>query len=266
MKNLIKGLTLISFIALTACQKGMESSSTISPSSDPVQAAVVTQELQSSVTQAESNVSKMESDVDASLKELDQLFASIQSSILANSSSSNSSSSSSGSGLGGILGSIGSIILGGFNPISLILGGINLITSLFDNFSGSSGSDLFANFQSSFNDIFANVETVVTQAKTIVSDQRALVVAQLALLDQNNPAQAQIYQQLMGIMNQLDSVDQKIITKVADFNTRSQTFMNQVQSLQQSNSSSGIGSLAGSFLQNFGGIIGQAVQTLLGIL
>lgn len=260
MKNLIKGLTIISFIALTACQKGFDAakagSVTVLNS-----AAEVTPEFQQAVVETQENVTKMEVNVEQSLQQMDALFASVQSTIL----SSTASQSGGGVDFGNILGTIGSIILGGFNPISLIMSGINLVTGLVDGFNNGSGIN-FNDFQSTFNALFGNIQGIVTQAKSIVSEQRQLVLSQLALLDPNNPAHAHGYQQLMNIMHQLDMADQKIITKVADFNSRAQAFMNQISGLQNNNSGNGIGSLAGSFLQNFQGIIKTAISVLLGIL
>ena len=263
MKNLIKGLTIISFIALTACQNGFQTSSLRPTDVVHADGISVNPEFQEAVSETEESVTKMEVNVDQSLKEMDALFASIQQAILANAS--NSASQSGSFDFGGILGTIGSILLGGFNPLSLIMGGINLVTGLIDGF-GADVPDIFGNFQGSFSQIFKDVEVIVAQAKDLVGQQRQLVVAQLAQLDPNNPAQAHLYQQLMNIMTQLDLADQKIITKVADFNTRAQTFVNQVNNMQNNNSSSGIASLAGSFLQNFQGIIGGAIQGLLSLL
>ncbi len=267
MKNLIKGLTIISFIALTACQKGFDTNSTQGTRGSLVNAAEgVTPELQKAVAETEQNVEKMEVNVDQSLQQMDALFASMQSAILTNTANMNASSNSGGGfDFGGILGTLGSILLGGFNPISLIMGGINLVTGLIDGFGGSQPA-AFNDFQSTFDSIFGNIQTVVTEAKSIVSDQRQLIVAQLATMDSSNPSQAAIYQQLMGIMSQLDAADQKIISRVADFNSRAQGFMNQVSTIKQRNGSSGIGAMAGSFLQNFQGVIGTAVQTLFGLL
>ena len=262
MKNLIKGLTLVSFIALTACQNGFESQKggSVAVLNESSQ---VTEEFQHAVVETQESVTKMEVNVDESLKDIDALFATVQSQILANAGSVQSGG---GFDLGGILGSIGSILLGGFNPIGLILGGINLITGLVDGFSGGSSGAGFGDFQATFNNLFGNIQVIVTQAKSIVTEQRQLVVAQMALLDPQNPAHAQGYQQLLHIMNQLDMADQKIITKVADFNTRAQSFMNQIAGLQNNNSGNGIGNLAGTFLQSFQGIIVKAINALLGIL
>lgn len=271
MKNLIKGLTIISFIALTAYQKGFDTHTGIH--SGAAVGAVITEngevapELQEAVAETEQNVEKMEVHVDQSLKQMDALFASMQSAILANTANmSTTANSGGGFDFGGILGSIGSIILGGFNPISLIMGGINLVTGIIDGFSGGSQPAVFNDFQATFNSIFGNIQSVVTDAKGIISQQRSLIVAQLATMDASNPAHAALYQQLMGIMSQLDAADQKIISRVADVNTRAQSFMSQVAAIKQRNGSSGIGAMAGSFLQNFQGIIGTALQALFQIL
>lgn len=254
MKNLMKGLTILSFIALTACQNGFESK-TGSVSVLDAQSGAVTQEFKQAVSETQTNVAKMEVDVEQSLRQMDALFASVQTTI----NQAPAPSLSGGFNIGSVLGTIGSVILGGFNPISLIMGGINLVTNIVDGFSNSSGGNSsFGNFQATFNSIFGNIQGIVTQAKGIINEQRSMVLSQLATLDPNNPAQAQAYQQLMHIMNQLDSADQKVISKVADFNSRAQSFMNQLYGMGNGN--------ATSFLQSFQGIIVQAVQALLRIL
>lgn len=262
MKNLVKGLSLVCFIALTACQNGFDSKAS---APGTLSTTEVAPEIQQAAVATQENVQKMEVNVDQSLQQLDSLFASMQTAILTNQANM-SASSGSGFNVGSILGSIGSIILGGFNPISLITGGINIVSNLINGFSGGSQPAVFTNFQATFNDIFSNVQTVVGQAKAVIATQRSLVLSQLSALDPNNPAQAALYKQLMGIMTQLDAADQKIIVKVDNINTLIQSFMSRVGTIQQGNASSGIGAMAGSFLQNFQGVIGTAIQTLLNIL